>query len=408
MRRRASQLLAYPRDRNPYQESLYEELRPLGVDRRYVGELTRSHTLNLVLLPFELAALRIAGHRCLHLHWTFGFTLPGERRYPSLRLVMRWYFVALLELCRLGGIRVVWTAHNVLPHDRVFDDDERARQQLMARCTGVIAHHRSTLARLAELGCLLPASAVIPPGPAKLAAQAGGGSRRGRHGRLQVVFVGNLAPYKGVEDLLEVLAGAGAPSRMTLVVAGECRDAGLAGAPRRGCGPGPCPRRAQAGAPGRRGPRRAAVLRRRGGAALPLRDERQQRRARAERRLPGGHPRPAGARRHPHHLRVALRPQRRGAGARPPACGGLLGRPAGVHVRGRSRPRRDVVVGRRGGGHEGVPRRGRRRARSPSGRRRASPRRAGCRGTRRRGAPAARAGAAGRRAGGPRADPLRL
>jgi len=228
MRRRASQLLAYPRDRNPYQESLYEELRPLGVDRRYVGELTRSHTLNLVLLPFELAALRIAGHRCLHLHWTFGFTLPGERRYPSLRLVMRWYFVALLELCRLGGIRVVWTAHNVLPHDRVFDDDERARQQLMARCTGVIAHHRSTLARLAELGCLLPASAVIPPGPAKLAAQAGGGSRRGRHGRLQVVFVGNLAPYKGVEDLLEVLAGAGAPSRMTLVVAGECRDAGLA------------------------------------------------------------------------------------------------------------------------------------------------------------------------------------
>ena len=408
MRRRASQLLAYPRDRNPYQESLYEELRPLGVDRRYVGELTRSHTLNLVLLPFELAALRIAGHRCLHLHWTFGFTLPGERRYPSLRLVMRWYFVALLELCRLGGIRVVWTAHNVLPHDRVFDDDERARQQLMARCTGVIAHHRSTLARLAELGCLLPASAVIPPGPAKLAAQAGGGSRRGRHGRLQVVFVGNLAPYKGVEDLLEVLAGAGAPSRMTLVVAGECRDAGLAARLAEGAARARVPVELRLERLGDED--LAALLCSADVAVLPFRSVTSASSAalRAERRLPGGHPRPAGARRHPHHLRVALRPQRRGAGARPPACGGLLGRPAGVHVRGRSRPRRDVVVGRRGGGHEGVPRRGRRRARSPSGRRRASPRRAGCRGTRRRGAPAARAGAAGRRAGGPRADPLRL
>ncbi|HUZ21100.1 MAG TPA: polysaccharide biosynthesis C-terminal domain-containing protein [Acidimicrobiales bacterium] len=226
MRRRASQLLAYPRDPNPYQESLYAKLRPLGVERRYVGEATRSHTLNLMLLPVELAARRVAGHRCLHLHWTFGFTLPGARRYPTLRLVMRWYLVAVLDLCRLVGIRVVWTAHNALPHERVFDDDERARQQLMARCAGVIAHHRSTLARLAELGCLLPASAVIPPGPPQLAAPAG--SRRGRRGRLRVLFVGKLAAYKGVEDLLEALAGPGAPSRMTLVVAGECRDADLA------------------------------------------------------------------------------------------------------------------------------------------------------------------------------------
>src|SRR3954452_17492458 len=103
-------MLVLPRDDNPYQELLYGELRRRGVRVRYVGRLTPSHTLNLLLLLFELAGCRMAGARLVHLHWVFAFTLPFGRR------VTQQWFGLLLRVIGLLGLRLVWTAHNVLPH----------------------------------------------------------------------------------------------------------------------------------------------------------------------------------------------------------------------------------------------------------------------------------------------------
>ena len=161
---RRKRVLVHPADSNPYLESLYFELRGLGVEHRYAGELTRSHTLNLCLLPFELVVRRAAGFRLFHLHWVFRFTAPIAPRARLSRKAMRWYLVALLELLRGLGVRTVWTAHNVLPHEQVFDDDRRARRELVARCSAVIAHDEVTLAELSAIGCRLPLTKVIAPG----------------------------------------------------------------------------------------------------------------------------------------------------------------------------------------------------------------------------------------------------
>ena len=50
-------VLVLPRDANPYQSLLYGEMRRLGVQVIYLGELTPIQTLNLLLLPLEVAQI---------------------------------------------------------------------------------------------------------------------------------------------------------------------------------------------------------------------------------------------------------------------------------------------------------------------------------------------------------------
>jgi glycosyltransferase involved in cell wall biosynthesis len=213
-------IAVFPRDPNPYQELLYREMRALGDEVRYVGRLTGSHTLNLLALPAELAVLRARGYRVLHLHWTFGFALPWATG-PALRRLSRlWFEVVLLTLACLG-YSLVWTAHNVLPHDPVFDDDRAARRRLLAACDLVIAHSPDALRELSEIGALPAATAVVPHGPMSAPGLEALAPPRALQPRT-VLFVGRITRYKGIEDLLAALRELDSPVRV--VVAGACED----------------------------------------------------------------------------------------------------------------------------------------------------------------------------------------
>ena len=145
-------MLVLPRDPNPYQGLLYGALGRLGVRIRYLGELTPSHTVNLLLLPAELAWHRMAGTRVVHLHWVFPFTLPGARRFPVLRRLGQAWFLLWLRACRALGLRLVWTAHNVLPHAPVFADDVAARRALVRASDLVLAHSAGGAGRTGRAG----------------------------------------------------------------------------------------------------------------------------------------------------------------------------------------------------------------------------------------------------------------
>ena len=159
-------VLVLPRDPNPYQRLLYGEMERLGVQVTYIGDLTPSRTLNLLLLPLEVVARRIAGARLIHLHWVFAFTLPVRAAFS--RHATGWHRSGSLSGCefaRMLGMHLVWTAHNVLPHGRVFADDVSARRALVRASDLVLAHSQSTLAELAALGAVARRSAVIQPRP---------------------------------------------------------------------------------------------------------------------------------------------------------------------------------------------------------------------------------------------------
>ncbi|HEY3020877.1 MAG TPA: glycosyltransferase family 4 protein, partial [Solirubrobacteraceae bacterium] len=212
-------ILALPRDPNPYQRLLYGELAGQGAQVRYAGDLTPSRTLNLLALPLELAACRLRGWRVLHLHWVFGFQLPGAGRLPFLRRVAQAWFVVVLRVAAALRLKIVWTAHNVLPHERVFHDDVAARRALVEASDLVVLHAAQTRDALAEIGAAPRRSVVVAPGPfdtgvdarALRAPGSGEGPRR-------YLFFGKVLAYKGVEELLVAAQG------LDLTVAGECPD----------------------------------------------------------------------------------------------------------------------------------------------------------------------------------------
>jgi glycosyltransferase involved in cell wall biosynthesis len=219
-------ILVYPRnDQNPYQRLLYGEMRRLGVQISYLGQPTASHTLNLLLMPAELAAHRAAGARLLHIHWLYRFGLPGTGRFPALRWLSQAWLTVWLRTASVLGLRLVWTVHNVLPHTQVFADDARARRTLVGACDLVLAHSPAALAELAALGAVPRRSAVIPHGPMAPACPAASLRTPGSgDGPRQFLFFGQVHEYKGVEDLLAAFTTLPAGEAARLTVAGRCHD----------------------------------------------------------------------------------------------------------------------------------------------------------------------------------------
>lgn len=219
-------VLVFPRDDpNPYQRLLYAEMERLGTRVSYLGRLTPSRTLNLLLLPLEVAVRRAGGARLVHLHWVFGFGLPGGSRFAAMRRIAQAWFILWLRTTRLLGVHLVWTAHNVLPHSPVFADDIGARRALVAVSDLVLAHSQPALAGLAALGAVPRKSAIIPHGPLTPAVPAaslrvpgtGSGPRR-------ILFFGKVLAYKGAEDLLAAFAAVPADLPAILTIAGQCDD----------------------------------------------------------------------------------------------------------------------------------------------------------------------------------------
>jgi glycosyltransferase involved in cell wall biosynthesis len=218
-------IVVYPWDPTPYYHLLYDEMQALGAQVYYAGRLTPSQTANLLLLPLETAAWRVRGAKIIHLHWAFSFVFPGADRIPVLRRVAQWWFRAWLWTIRALHMRLVWTAHNVLPHDQVFADDVTARVLLVEASTLVLAHSRSALSGLREIGASPRRSAVIRHGPyaptvAITSLRTPGEARRQR----EFLFFGKVQAHKGVEDLITAFSQLPDQVDAHLTIAGECSD----------------------------------------------------------------------------------------------------------------------------------------------------------------------------------------
>jgi glycosyltransferase involved in cell wall biosynthesis len=218
-------IMVFPRDAGPYQELLYEEMRHYGIEADYIGELTRSQSLNLLLMPLEVVAWRLAGVRLLHIHWIYKFRFPRADLGP-MRLAAQVWFCAFLAACKVAKIRLVWTAHNVLPHEQVFWNDVIARRWLVRAADHVIAHSSWTLAAIARLGCKPRATSVIPHGPLEPVGMAQSHLRLPGSNReeIRVLFFGSIREYKGVDDLIEAFLALHTNMPVRLDIVGECGD----------------------------------------------------------------------------------------------------------------------------------------------------------------------------------------
>jgi len=150
---------------NPFQALLasrFEEagLVPVGMDR--LADLD-----DPVALP-ALVGLRADDLQVvLHLHWLARVLRGAESEADGRERVAS--FFGALDAFRASGGRLVWTAHNVLPHDTAFPDvDAELRRGIVARADVVHVLSEGTVAAAAPLYAI-PAEKVLHlPHPAYL------------------------------------------------------------------------------------------------------------------------------------------------------------------------------------------------------------------------------------------------
>ena len=209
---------------NPYLDELCQALAAAGVAATQLSMgPTASQTLNTLLLFPRLMWRRLRGARILHLHWTYPFAWRWAAEVPVVRRAARWWFATLLSLARVLGLRVVYTAHNVLPHSAVFDDDRAARSALLRRADEVITLTEAAKARLHdEFGVAEARVTVVPEGAPPVPAP----SLRARPDRPLAVMFGHLDAYKGVDLLLD--AAVETAGAIDVELLGESSDPGYA------------------------------------------------------------------------------------------------------------------------------------------------------------------------------------
>lgn len=218
---------------NPYQGLLTSRVEEAGIVPIAMDRLADLD--DPVALP-ALAGLRSDGVEVvLHLHWLarvlrgVGSEAEGRERVAA--------FVAALDAFLAVGGRLVWTVHNVMPHESTFPElDLELRRAVIARAEVIHVLSSGTVAAAAERYDIPVAKVLHVPHPSLIGVypddvdEAAARERYGL-GADDLVFgvVGNLRPYKGLDDLLdafESVARDGRPDgrRQRLLIAGKPVD----------------------------------------------------------------------------------------------------------------------------------------------------------------------------------------
>lgn len=221
-------VLVTPRDQNPYQELLYEGVINAGVRVRYTGDQTSSQTLNILLAPAQLVWCRIRGFRILHVHWTFQFSLPWAPQSQWARQLMQWWFRLYLFIGIHIGYKIVWTAHDLLPHEQVLKDDRWVRDHLIAKSDAVVALSTASAIELRSLGAenvhVVPFGSYLDSYSSTTLKDEARASFGFDPSEVVVIVVGRIEPYKGADLLLSAAQRLPATSKIKVMVVGLCSD----------------------------------------------------------------------------------------------------------------------------------------------------------------------------------------
>lgn len=180
---------------NPYQHLMYFALERDGICACAVNQME------------ELSRLDV-----FHLHWTAPITQNGLNETESVARV-NLVKEALGRFVRRGGV-LVWTIHNVLPHETRFRDLEISfRQWLCDHATIVHINTESTFSMAAENGYFVPRDrAVVAPIGSYSGYYQNSVSRDearefvgiSRERKVFLLF-GQVRSYKGIDALVELL-----------------------------------------------------------------------------------------------------------------------------------------------------------------------------------------------------------
>ena len=203
---------------SPYLDQLYAPMSAWGLDIR--------RTRPRRGLP---ALLLGRGPRVLHLHFFDELTQRNSQLATAARSLL---FLGLLLALRLRGVRLVWTAHNLEPHELYHPWWGFLVYRMVARwADAIIAHSQAARTMLEARYGPLPRCDVIPHGnyvdlygPPR--DQAASRATLGLPADGPVLLnIGSLRPYKNIEGLIDAFGALPVATRGTLLIAGAAKSA---------------------------------------------------------------------------------------------------------------------------------------------------------------------------------------
>lgn len=224
-------ILVYPKDPNPYQELLYRKLKS-KVTVKYLEPPVNYYIFGTFIFPIQLLYYRMLGYRIFHLHWTYNFKFPIDNLF--LRAIATAYFITLLIIIKLLGYKLIWTVHNITPHEKQFIDDVWVRIFLSKLCHAKIVHSKSTINEMKNLGLDTKNSYVIPIGnyidvyENKVSRNYARKHFKFNEKDTVFLFFGRIDQYKGLIDLLDVFEKLIRQNKhIKLLIGGKCSNEGL-------------------------------------------------------------------------------------------------------------------------------------------------------------------------------------
>lgn len=202
---------------NPYLDQLYAPMSDSGV-------VVRRGRPRVELLRLLFGG----GPRILHLHFFDELTQRPSKLSTALRSMS---FVLLLVLLKWRGVRLVWTAHNLAPHETYHPFWSFVVYRIVARWSSVVIAHSSAARDMLESRYgMLPQAVVIPHGsyiglygPPRDRAESRAALGLPAHGPVLLNF-GSLRPYKQIETLIDAFARLPVETRGTLLIVGSAKS----------------------------------------------------------------------------------------------------------------------------------------------------------------------------------------
>ena len=180
---------------NPYGALLTEALERLGVKVEY----TRNYS------PEYLRRNR-GRIQVLHFHWPHHDYFHPKRRVMEERMRE---MAASLELARELGYKIVWTGHNIYPHNRLHRSiDHEFRLEICRLADAIIAHCPVNAQGLKERFGRTRRVFIIPHGhfidvyPTDFTREDARRELEVPQDAFAYGFIGGILPYKGIEELI--------------------------------------------------------------------------------------------------------------------------------------------------------------------------------------------------------------
>ncbi|MCX7997145.1 MAG: glycosyltransferase family 4 protein [Patescibacteria group bacterium] len=225
-------VLAFPSASNKYQELLYSRFPP-DTQVKVIGATWDENPINVLIFIFSLLAYKRSGYSIFHLHWFFFLKKPPSSGFYRWLILALNYLYAwlLLRAISFTGFRLVYTVHNVTPHEPLTINDAAITRLTLRLADAVICHSADTINQLRAIGAYVNKCHLIPHGAYPLI-HAKNISRKESRRQLQLpqnvfmfLFLGWVREYKGVLPLISTYSRIALKHKNTiLVIAGKCSD----------------------------------------------------------------------------------------------------------------------------------------------------------------------------------------